>query len=124
MQRLRGVITGLLVGIPLAAYVRGFSLGIPYVGSVSLGLHGVPEVAILAGAGIGLAIALVVGTRRDPGEAAADQAWREVAPDLPPFSDRTALEASQADMPGPVQVRPDVGAPVDASAGAPPAARE
>ncbi|MGZ6267979.1 MAG: hypothetical protein ACXWM8_01895 [Candidatus Limnocylindrales bacterium] len=111
MQRLRGVITGSLVGFVLAAYVGYW-------------LHGVREAAILAGAGIGFAIALVVGTRRDPADAAADEAWREVAPDLPPFSDRTALEASQANMPGPAQVRPDVGAPVDGSAGASPAARE
>jgi hypothetical protein len=111
LQRLRGVITGFLVGLGLAAYV-GFWL------------HGVREVAILVGAGIGLAIGLVVGTRSDSRDAAADEAWREVAPDLPPFSDRAVLEASQAKMPGPDEDRPAGPASVDGSTGAPPAARE
>jgi hypothetical protein len=111
LQRLRGVITGSLVGLVLAAYV-GFWL------------HGVREAAILAGAGIGLAIALVVGTRRDPGDAAADDAWREVAPDLPPFSDRVALEASQANMTGPAQDRPPGPASLAGKAGASRTTRE
>jgi hypothetical protein len=76
------------VGVPLALYV--------YVW-----LHGVREVAGLIGACVALAIALVVGTRTDPRDAAADEAWREAAPDLPPVSDRTSLEGLQAKMPGP-----------------------
>ena len=111
MQRLRGVMTGSLVGLGLAAYVGYW-------------LHGVREVAILVGAGIGLAIGLVVGTRSDSRDAAADEAWREVAPDLPPFSDRTVLEASQANMPGPDQERPAGPAPVGASTAAPPPAQD
>ncbi len=90
LQRLRGVTTGFLVGLVLTAYVGYW-------------LHGVREVAILVGIGLGLAIGLVVGTRTDAGDAAADEAWRRVAPDLPPVSDRVALEASQAKMPGPEQ---------------------
>ncbi|MGA3057943.1 MAG: hypothetical protein ABSE70_07925 [Candidatus Limnocylindrales bacterium] len=88
MQRVRGVVAGMMVGVPLALYVY-------------LWLHGVREVAGLIGAGVGLAIALVVGTRSDPRDAAADAAWREAAPDLPPVSDRTTLEGLQAKMPGP-----------------------
>jgi hypothetical protein len=88
MQRIRGVLTGTLVGVGLALYV-------------ALWLHGVREVAILVGAGVGLPIGLVVGTRTDAHDAAADEAWRSAAPDLPPASDRMALERLQARMPGP-----------------------
>jgi hypothetical protein len=88
MQRLRGVLAGTLVGVGLAVYV-------------ALWLHGVREVAILIGAGVGLPIGLVVGTRTDAHDAAADEAWRGAAPDLPPASDRMALERQQAQMPGP-----------------------
>ncbi len=92
MQRLRGVMTGMLVGIPLAAYVFVW-------------LHGVREVAALIGGGVGLAVALVVGTRSDPRDEAANAAWREAAPDLPPVSDRIILEGMQANMPGPTRNR-------------------
>jgi hypothetical protein len=78
----------MLIGVPLALYVQ-------------VSLHGVREVAALVGAGVGLAVALVVGTRTDPRDAAADEAWREAAPDLPPVSDRTRLEGLPARMPGP-----------------------
>ena len=88
MQRVRGVMAGLMVGVPLALYVQ-------------ISLHGVREVAALVGVGVGLAVALVVGTRADPRDAAADAAWREAAPDLPPASDRRTLEGLQAKMPGP-----------------------
>jgi len=92
LQRLRGVMAGTLVGAGLAVYVAFW-------------LHGVREVAILVGAGIGLAIGLVVGTRTDAHDAAGDEAWRGAAPDLPPIRDRMALERSQATMPGPDQDR-------------------
>jgi hypothetical protein len=88
MQRIRGVGAGAAIGVPLAAYVH-------------LQLHGILAVAILVGVCVGLPIALVVGTRSDPRDAAADAAWREAAPDLPPVSDRTALERLQATLPGP-----------------------
>jgi hypothetical protein len=111
LQRVRGVMAGMMIGVPLALYVQ-------------VSLHGVREVAALVGAGVGLAVALVVGTRTDPRDAAADEAWREAAPDLPPVSDRTALEGLQAKMPGPnastrtsaASAARDGGAPSDASA--------
>jgi hypothetical protein len=90
LQRLRGVLAGTLVGVGLAVYV-------------ALWLHGVREVAILVGAGIGLAIGVVVGTRTDAHDAAGDEAWRGAAPDLPPIRDRMALERLQATTPGPDQ---------------------
>jgi hypothetical protein len=97
--------TGTLVGVSLAVYVAFW-------------LHGVREAAILVGAGVGLAIGLVVGTRTDAHDAAADQAWRDAAPDLPPVSDRTALERLQAKMPGPDQDRQTSSGSVDQDAGA------
>jgi hypothetical protein len=92
LQRIRGIATGILVGIPLALFVMFW-------------LHGVLEVAILIGGCVGLSIALVVGTRSDAHDDAADAAWREVALDLPPASDRVILERLQARMPGPSKSR-------------------
>ena len=92
LQRVRGILTGILVGIPLAIFVIVW-------------LHGVVEVAALIGGGVALAIALVVGTRSDAHDDAADRAWREAARDLPPVSDRTTLERSQVKMPGPAKRR-------------------
>ncbi|HJX68400.1 MAG TPA: hypothetical protein VJ258_06755 [Candidatus Limnocylindrales bacterium] len=106
MQRLRGVMAGALVGVGLAVYVAFW-------------LHGVREVAILVGAGVGLAIGLVVGTRSDAHDAAAEEAWRNAAPDLPPASDRAALERSQAKMPGPDQDRGTSSGSADQDDGAP-----
>jgi hypothetical protein len=98
--------TGILVGVPLAVYVAFW-------------LHGVREVAILVGAGVGLAVALLVGTRSDAGDTAADAAWREVAPDLPPASDRTALERSQEKLPGPEKDRRTSSRSADRNVGSP-----
>ena len=106
MQRLRGVLAGTLVGAGLAVYVAFW-------------LHGVREVAILVGAGIGLAIGLVVGTRTDAHDAAGDEAWRSAAPDLPPIRDRMALERLQATMPGPDQDRGTSSGSADQDDGAP-----
>jgi hypothetical protein len=106
LQRLRGVLAGTLVGAGLAVYVAFW-------------LHGVREVAILVGAGIGLAIGLVVGTRTDAHDAAGDEAWRSAAPDLPPIRDRMALERLQATMPGPDQDRGPSSGSADRDDGAP-----
>jgi hypothetical protein len=95
LQRVRGILTGVLVGVPLAIFVIVW-------------LHGVVEVAALIGGGVALAIALVVGTRSDAHDDAADRAWREAARDLPPVSDRTTLERSQLKMPGPAKSRRSV----------------
>jgi hypothetical protein len=103
MQRFRGVAAGAVIGVPLGAYVH-------------LQLHGILAVAILAGACVGLPIAFVVGTRSDARDAAADAAWRAAAPDLPPVSDRTALERSQATMPAPSASRRAGSRPADHAA--------
>jgi len=66
-----------------------------------LWLHATREFTVIIGAVIGLAFFLVVSTSTNPGDAAADDAWREAAPDLPPFSDRVAMERDQSNIPGP-----------------------
>lgn len=92
MQRARGLIAGTLVGVPLAAFMIFW-------------LHAVVEAAALGGGVVGLAIFAVVATRGDTREAAADAAWREAAPDLPPVSDRVVMERQQARLPGPPKRR-------------------
>jgi len=92
LQRVRGLVAAATVGIPLAVFV-------------TLSLHATREVAVLMGAAVGLAIFAVVATQHDAHDEAADAAWREAAPDLPPVSDRVALERLQADMPGPGKPR-------------------
>ena len=57
--------------------------------------------AIGSGVVLGLGIIAVVGTRASEKDIAADAAWREAAPDLPPASDRRALEVAQNMIPGP-----------------------
>lgn len=111
MQRFKGIAAGAVIGVPLGAYVH-------------LQLHGILAVAILAGVCVGLPIAFVVGTRSDARDAAADAAWRAAAPDLPPVSDRRALERLQATMPAPGASRRGGSRPaehgaVPSSAGAP-----
>ena len=92
MQRVRGLIAAALVGIPLGALLF-FSL------------HASIEIAAAIGSGVGLAIFAVVATGTDARDAAADTAWRQAAPDLPPASDRVVLERDQATMPGPEKAR-------------------
>jgi hypothetical protein len=62
--------------------------------------------AVVAGAVLGLVILAVVGTRSGPRDVQADAAWRAAAPDLPPASDRRAMESSQTQIPGPEKARP------------------
>jgi hypothetical protein len=88
LQRVRGLIAATLVAVPLAFFLW-FSL------HATLWFVG-----IIAG-GVGAAIFATVATRSDANDEAADAAWREAAPDLPPVSDRAALERDQASMPGP-----------------------
>jgi hypothetical protein len=64
---------------------------------------------------LGLGILAVVGTRASEKDVSADAAWREAAPDLPPVSDRRAMEAAQGTMPGPEKA----GRSGDRSAGGP-----
>ncbi len=92
MQKVRGLIAGTLVGVPLGAILY-FSL------------HATIEIAALAGSAVGLSIFAVVATGTDARGRAADAAWQDAAPDLPPASDRIAMERSQATMPGPEKGR-------------------
>jgi hypothetical protein len=92
LQRIRGLVIGALVGVPLGIFV-------------TISLHATREVATLISLAIGLAIFAVVATATNPRDAIADAAWREASPDLPPVSDRVALERAQASMPGPSKPR-------------------
>ena len=98
MQKIRGLIAAIVVGVPLMIFL-GFWL------------HATREFAIFIGCCVGLAIFAVVSTRSDAHDDAADAAWREAAGDLPPASDRAILERTQAAMPGPEKQRQG-GAPV------------
>jgi hypothetical protein len=88
MQKLRGILVAILVGAVVFAFV-------------TLWLHAVLEAAIAISSVVGIAVLLVVGTRTDSHDEAADAAWLDAAPDLPPASDRRRLEESQRSMAGP-----------------------
>jgi hypothetical protein len=92
LQKVKGLLAASLVGLPLAAWLF-------------YSLHATVEIAALAGSAVGLAIFAVVSTGADARGTAADEAWREAAPDLPPASERAALERNQASMPGPEKGR-------------------
>jgi hypothetical protein len=88
MQKVRGVLVAVLIGVAVFTFV-------------TVWLHAVPVAALIISSAVALAVVLVVTTRTDSNDEAADAAWREAAPDLPPVSDRRALEVAQASMPGP-----------------------
>ena len=104
MQRLRGLVAACAVGTPLAVFLWFW-------------LHAPVQFAALAGSLVGLAVFLVVATRSDARDAAADVAWLELAPDLPPASERAALEKLQVDMPGPDRQRKASTGPAGRSGG-------
>ena len=87
-QVLKGVAAALIVCIPLGLNLHFW-------------LHGTLAVTLLICGALGLAIIVVVGTRSDATDAAADAAWRAAAPDLPPVSDRLTLESDQRQISGP-----------------------
>jgi hypothetical protein len=88
LQRAKGLIAAILVAVPLALYLW-------------LWLHATLWFTAIIAGGVGAAIYATVATRSDAHDEAAEAAWREAAPDLPPASDRAALERDQASMPGP-----------------------
>ena len=92
MQRIKGLVAAAVIGMPLGAFLF-------------VSLHASREIAVLVGSVVGLAIFAVVATGTDARDAAADAAWRQAAPDLPPASDRITLERNQAAMPGPEKGR-------------------
>ena len=61
--------------------------------------------AIFSSLVLGIGIIAVVATQSSEKEGEADAAWLEAAPDLPPGSDRRAMEMAQATMPGPEKTR-------------------
>lgn len=95
-----------------AAIIVGILLSIFLV----LGLHATWPFAIGASGVLALAIVAVVGTRSSEKDSAADDAWLAAAPDLPPSSDRRAMEAVQGRMPGPEKSRDTVDGATDPSA--------
>jgi hypothetical protein len=92
VQPIRGLIIGTLVGATLAAFVMTT-------------LHATTLVGLLGGAGVGISVFAVVSTKSDTGDEAADAAWRAASLDLPPVSDRLALERFQERLPGPDEKR-------------------
>jgi hypothetical protein len=92
LQRVRGLIAGTLVGIPLGGFMMFW-------------LHAVVWAAALGGGVVAVGIFAVVSTRSDVRDEAADAAWREAAPDLPPVSDRIHLENRGAAL-SPPEARP------------------
>ena len=105
-QVLKGVAAALIVCIPLGLNLHFW-------------LHGTLAVTLLICGVLGLAIIVVVGTRSDAADAAADAAWRAEAGDLPPASDRLALESDQRQIPGPEAARRKAPASEVAAASAP-----
>jgi hypothetical protein len=61
--------------------------------------------AIFSSLVLGIGIIAVVATQSSEKEGAADAAWLEAAPDLPPGLDRRTMEMAQATMPGPERTR-------------------
>ena len=61
--------------------------------------------AIGASIVLGLGIIAVVASRATDDDLAADRAWAAAAADLPPASDRRAMEEAQRVMPGPEKPR-------------------
>jgi hypothetical protein len=90
LLRVRGVMAGTLVGIPVSLFLL-------------LWMHATREFGIVIGLGLGLAVFSVVATGTDAHDAVADAAWEAAAPDLPPVSDRAALARDQASMPAPLK---------------------
>ena len=103
MRGLQGVGAAIVVGILLSIFLV-------------LGLHATWPFAIGSGGAQALAIMLVVGTRSSEKDAEADDAWLTAAPDLPPSSDRKAMEAVQSQMPGPEKNRDTAAGTADPSA--------
>jgi hypothetical protein len=93
MRAMQGLISAVAVAVGLSLWLVLW-MGASYAFSIA------------AGTVLGLAILAVVGTRSGPRDLQADAAWRAAAPDLPPVSDRLAMETAQAEIPGPERAGP------------------
>jgi hypothetical protein len=96
-QILKGVAAAVIVDVPLGLYLYFW-------------LHAPLWFALLLLGILGSAIVAVVGTRSDASDAAADAAWREAAPDLPPVSDRRVTDGGRGQMPAPTAAVPQAAA--------------
>ena len=103
MRGLQGLGSAIIVGMLLSIFLV-------------LGLHATWPFAIGAGVAQALAIMAVVGTRSSEKDVETDDAWLAAAPDLPPSSDRKAMEAMQSRMPGPEKSRHTADGATDPSA--------
>jgi hypothetical protein len=93
MRTAQGIVAAVVVGSVFTLYLVNFlGAGWPFAISSSLIL--------------GFGIVAVVVTRTSDRDVLADEAWRAGAPDLPPASDRRAMEDSQSAIPGPEKSRP------------------
>jgi hypothetical protein len=92
MRGLRSLGAAIAVGILLSIFLM-------------LWLHATWPFAIGASGALSVAIVAVVGTGSVEHDAAADDAWLTAAPDLPPSSDRRAMDAALLQMPGPEKGR-------------------
>jgi hypothetical protein len=87
-QVLKGLGSAVVVCVPLGLYFHFWMRGTVLFTAFIVGV-------------LGTGILIVVGTRSDEADAAADLAWRAAAPDLPPVSDRRSMEAAQFRRAGP-----------------------
>ncbi len=92
MHRTRALATGAVMGVVAFLYLAGW-------------MRGDVLLSLVLSLMVAIAIASVVGTAKDTHNAAADAEWLAAAPDLPPFSERTSLERSQAHIAAPRKAR-------------------
>ena len=89
---------------PIRAWVYGVTTGGASFVFLTLWMRGNMPFDALISVIIGVAIVSVVGTGKDERNVSADAAWQAAAPDLPPYSERVALEHDHYPMPVPVPV--------------------
>jgi hypothetical protein len=88
MHRSRSLLSGAIMGVVSYLFL-------------AVWMGGDRNFALVMSTIVGVAIFSVVGTGKDVRGAAADAAWQAAAPDLPPQSERAALERSQTHIPAP-----------------------
>jgi hypothetical protein len=107
LRRVRGLAAALIVGIPVTLFLL-------------LWMHATREFGLIMGGCVALSVFAVVATGTDAHDAAADAAWQVAAQELPPVSDRAAIELNQASMPGPQKQRQGGGKPREGRSQTPP----